>query len=136
VDVKVLRLVCGVLRITWSHKMIGCCLVVMGHTWSKSMRRRRLTPERSNMFAAWLPTPPSPITTTNEPAIRVCASFPKNWMFRVNCSDRISSSSSEADPALGAPPTQSQGTFQGTFQPFKEYRATRSNRLATRSSRV
>ncbi len=34
-------------------------------TWSKSTTLIRLTPPRESMLAAWLPTPPSPTTTTN-----------------------------------------------------------------------
>ena len=36
-------------------------------TWSKSIRRSRLTPPRRSRFAVWLPTPPRPMMMTSGP---------------------------------------------------------------------
>eukprot|EP00967_Tisochrysis_lutea_P094817 scaffold137954_cov31-Tisochrysis_lutea.AAC.7 len=44
---------------------VACRLREESVTWSKSTRRRRRTPLRNSRCAAWLPTPPRPMTTTS-----------------------------------------------------------------------
>lgn len=50
-------------------------------TWSKSTRSSLPTPDLKSIEAAWLPTPPSPITTTYDWVTFSWDSRPKNWMF-------------------------------------------------------
>mmetsp|Transcript_24271 Transcript_24271/g.76373 ORF Transcript_24271/g.76373 Transcript_24271/m.76373 type:complete len:225 (-) Transcript_24271:110-784(-) len=63
---------------TSSRVATACRLSEDSVTWSKSMRRSLPTPERRRRCAAWLPTPPTPTTTTNAPAMARCPASPKN----------------------------------------------------------
>mmetsp|Transcript_16056 Transcript_16056/g.40842 ORF Transcript_16056/g.40842 Transcript_16056/m.40842 type:complete len:204 (+) Transcript_16056:775-1386(+) len=81
----------------------ACRLSEESVTWSKSTSLSLPTPERSKKCAAWLPTPPSPTTTTKDLASFSWTSSPKNWMFLVSCS-LSTSSCSTSDIVAAAPP--------------------------------
>jgi hypothetical protein len=62
----------------------GAALVVS--TLSKSTRRSLPIPDRASICAAWLPTPPSPTTTTKDACRPLCPDSPRKSVFRLSCS--------------------------------------------------